>query len=330
MDTLLLNKSEVGSLIDLDKIQEAVENGYKSFNSGLVVQPDFMTIVQPGTHTGFDFKGGLDMGGGYITIKSSSGGYPDNPKIGLPTGMNTVFLFDANTSALKCVMDGTWITGCRTAAAGAISVKYLARKDASKYAVIGAGNQGRRQLRAISRVRKLTDIYVWGYSDEEINSYISDMSQEIAAEFHPCKTVEEAVKNADIVVTTTIGRRGPIVKKEWIKPGTHIAAIGADMPDKQELCADIFSIAKVVNDSINAASKNGETHHALEEGYITKEGIHAEIGEIILGKKPGRENDEEITIFDTVGMAIQDNVMAAMLYKNAVEKGLGSTFDFLK
>lgn len=329
METLLLNKSEVGSLIDLDKVQEAVENGYRSFNSGLVVQPDFMHIVKPGTHSGFDFKGGLDLGGGYITIKASSGGYPENPKLGLPTGMNTVFLFDADTSYLKCIMDGTWITGCRTAAAGAVSVKYLARKDASKYAVIGAGNQGRRQLRAISRVRRLTDIYVWGYSDEEINSYISDMSQEIEAEFHPCKTVEEAVTNADIVVTTTIGRRGPIVKKEWIKPGTHIAAIGADMPDKQELYSDIFSVAKVVDDSIDAASKNGETHHALEDGVIKKEDIYAEIGEIILGKKPGRVNDEEITLFDTVGMAIQDNVMAAELYRNAVEKGIGSKIDFL-
>lgn len=330
METLLLNKSEVGSLIDLDKILEAVENGYRSFNSGLVVQPDFMHIVKPGTHTGFDFKGGMDLGGGYITIKASSGGYPDNPKLGLPTGMNTVFLFDADTSFLKCVMDGTWITGCRTAAAGAISVKYLARKDASKYAVIGPGNQGRRQLRAIARVRKLTDVYVWGYTKEKTDAFISEMSQEIPAEYHACETAEEAVRNADIVVTTTQGRRGPVVKREWLKPGTHIAAIGADMPDKQELFADIFKDAKLVDDSIGSASKNGETHHALEEGIIRTEDIYAEIGEIILGKKPGRENDEEITVFDTVGMAIQDNVMAAELYRNALDKGLGRYVDLLK
>lgn len=330
METLLLNKSDVGSLIDLDAIQEAVENGYRSFNSGLVVQPDFMAVVKPGTHTGFDFKGGMDMGGGYITIKASSGGYPDNPKIGLPTGMNTVFLFEADTSALKCVMDGTWITGCRTAAAGAISVKYLAREDASKLCVIGAGNQARRQLRAIMRVRKLTEVFVWGYSDEEIEGYIKEMSAETGLKITGFRNAEEAVKNADIIVTTTIGRRGAVVKKEWIKPGTHIAAIGADMPDKQELFADIFKGAKVVNDSIGLCIKNGETHHAVEEGIIKVEDIHAEIGEIILGKKPGRENPEEITIFDTVGMAIQDNVMAAYLYKGALEKGLGVKYDFLK
>ncbi len=331
MDTLLLNKSDVGSLIDLDAILEAVEDGYRSFNSGLVVQPDFMTIVKPGTHTGFDFKGGLDMGGGYITIKSSSGGYPDNPKIGLPTGMNMVYLYEADTSALKCIMDGTWITGCRTAAAGAISVKYLSRKNSSKICIIGAGNQGRRQLRAMVRVRPIKDVYVWGYSQEEIDAYISEMSAELKEiNFYPCSTAEEGVRKADIVVTTTIGRRTPIVKREWLKPGTHIAAIGADMPDKQELCTDVFKGAKVVNDSIKLCIKNGETHHAVEEGVINVEDIYGEIGEIILGKKPGRENDEEITIFDTVGMAIQDNVTAVSLYKGAIEKGLGIKYDFLK
>lgn len=330
METLLLNKTDVGSLIDLDDVYKAVENGYRSFAKGHVVQPDFMTIVKPGTHTGFDFKGGLDLEGGYITIKSSSGGYPDNPKLGLPTGINTVFLYEADTSALKCIMDGTWITGCRTAAAGAISVEYLAKKDAHKIAIIGAGNQGRRQLRAISRVRNFTDVYVWGYSTEEIENYIKDMSAEIKANFHPCETVEQAVRNAEVVVTATIGRRGPIVKREYLNPGTHIVAMGADMPDKQELCTDIFKDAKAVTDSTALCAKNGETHHAIEEGVITTDDVYAEIGQIILGEKPGRENDTEITLFDTVGMAIQDNVMAVSIYNNAVKKGLGVKYDFLK
>ena len=111
METLLLNKDEVGSLIDLDAVLVAVEAGYRSFNSGLVVQPDFMAVSIPGTHEGIDFKGGMDMGGGYMTLKASSGGYDNNPKLGLPIGMNTVLLFEAKTSALRCIMDGTWITG---------------------------------------------------------------------------------------------------------------------------------------------------------------------------------------------------------------------------
>jgi len=330
MDTLLLNKEEVGSLIDLDAILAAVEDGYRSFNSGLVVQPKFMDVVLPGTHEGIDFKGGLDMGGGYITLKASSGGYDNNPKIGLPTGMNTVMLFEAKTSALKCIMDGTWITGCRTAAAGAISVKYLARKDAEKLCILGAGKQARRQLLAIMRVRELTEVRAWDANPEFLEAYVKDMTEETGLKIRKCATAEEAVRGADIVVTTTRGRRGPIVKKEWIQPGTHIVAVGADMPDKQELDADVFAGAKVVNDSIDLCVKNGETHHAVEDGIIKTEDIHAEIGEILLGKKPGRESQDEVTIFDTVGMAIQDNVTAAMLYKGALEKGLGTRYAFFK
>ncbi|MEA5084941.1 MAG: ornithine cyclodeaminase family protein [Lachnospiraceae bacterium] len=330
MKTLLLNKDEVGSLIDLDAVIAAVEEGYKSFNSGLVVQPDFMAVELPGTHKGIDFKCGLDMGGGYITIKSSSGGYDDNPKLGLPIGMNTVLLLDAKTSALKCIMDGTWITGCRTGAAGAISVRYLARADAEKLCIIGAGKQARRQLLAIMRVRKLTEVRVWDASPKYLDTYVQEISHETGLNIIKCAKAEDAVRGADIVVTTTRGRSGPIVKKEWIQPGTHIVAIGADMPDKQELCADVFKGAKVVNDSVDLCVKSGETHNAVEAVVIGKEDIYAEIGEIILGKKIGRENSEEVTIFDTVGMAIQDNVTAAMLYKNALKKGIGTWYEFFK
>ncbi len=330
METLLLNKEEVGSLIDLDTVREAVEAGYRSFNCGQVVQPNFMAVALPGTHQGIDFKGGLDMGSGYITLKGSSGGYDNNPKLGLPTGMNTVMLFEASTCALKCIMDGTFITGYRTGAAGAISVKYLARPDAEKLCVIGAGNQARRQLAAMMRVRKLTEVRAWDALPEFLDRYVREMSAETGLKIRKCETAEEAVRGADIVVTTTRGRSGPIVKKEWVQLGTHIAAIGADMPGKQELDADIFAEAKVVCDSINLCVESGETQNAVKAGILRPEDIYAEIGEIILGKKPGRENSDEVTIFDSVGMAIQDIVTAAMLYKRACEKGLGTRYEFFK
>jgi ornithine cyclodeaminase/alanine dehydrogenase len=222
------------------------------------------------------------------------------------------------------------ITGCRTGAAGAISVKYLARADAEKLCIIGAGNQARRQLRAIMRERKLIEVRVWDALPEFLDAYVKEMSEETGLKIRKCATAEEAVRSADIVVTTTRARSGPIVKKEWIQPGTHIAAIGADMPDKQELYADVYAGAKVVNDSINLCVESGETHNAVKAGIIRPEDIHAEIGEIILGKKAGRESPDEVTIFDTVGMAIQDNVTAAMLYKGALEKGLGTRYEFFK
>lgn len=330
MDTLLLNVNEVAQLIDLDRILAAVEDGYRSFNSGKVVQPDFMAVHipdQPGA--GIDFKGGLDMGGGYISIKASSGGFDKNPEKGLPIGFNTVMLFDAETSALKCILDGTWITGCRTGAAGAISVKYLARKNVKKLCVIGAGRQARRQLLAITRVRDFEEVCVWDALPQFLGQYVEEMKAETGLNIRACETMEEAVRGADVIVTVTRGRTGNHVKKEWVSPGTHIVAIGADMPDKQELDSELFRGAKVVNDSIGLCIKSGETHNAVAAGIIKPEDIHAEIGQIILGEKAARENDEEITIFDTVGMAIQDNVMSAMLYHAAKEKGLGTYYSFV-
>lgn len=330
METLLLTKEEVASLIDLDAARAVVEDGYRSFNNGQVIQPPIMDLVLPGTHAGIDFKGGLDMGSGYISLKGSSGGFDDNTQLGLPTGMNTVLLFEAKTCALKCIMDGTFITGCRTGAAGAISVKYLAREDAEKLCVIGAGGQARRQLSAMMRVRKLTEVRVWDALTQFLDAYVKEMSAETGLKIRGCSTAEEAVRGADIVVTTTRGRSGPIVKKEWVQPGMHIAAIGADTQGKQELDAAVFAGAKVVNDSINLCVERGETRNAVKAGIIRREDIHAEIGEIILGKKPGRENPDEVTIFDTVGMAIQDIMTAVMLYKGALEKGLGTRYEFFK
>ena len=180
------------------------------------------------------------------------------------------------------------------------------------------------------RVRKLTEVRAWDALPEFLEKYVKEMSAETGLQIRKCATAEEAVRGADIVVTTSRGRRGPIVKKEWLMPGTHIAAIGADALGKQELDAGVYDGAKVVCDSINLCVKRGETQNAVRAGVIRPEDIHAEIGEIILGRKPGRENPDEVTIFDTVGMAIQDIVTAAMLYKGASEKGLGTRYEFFR
>ncbi len=327
--TLLLNKTDVGSLVDLDAVQAAVEDGYRSFQKGLVSQPDFIDLHRPGGDGGMDVKAGVDAGSGRMSIKASSGGYKFNPEKGLPTGINLVTLYDADTSAVLCVMDGTYITGCRTAAAGAISVKYMARKDASKIAILGAGNQGRRQLRAIARVRDLTDVYVWSFHEESEKQYVEEMGKELGLTMHPCKTPEEAVRNADIVVTTTHGYRGFVVEKAWLKPGTHIAAIGTDTPGKEEVAPDVMASARVICDSINFCKARGDMQHPLKLGLMHLEDIAGEIGEVILGEKPGRENDEQITVFDTVGMPIQDVAMANAIYQGALEKGIGTWYDFM-
>lgn len=329
MGTLLLNKTDVGDIVDLDKVLDAVEDGYRSFQKGSVTQPNFIDLYRPGGSGLLDIKAGLDAGSGRMSIKASSGGYANNPAKGLPTGINLVTLYDSDTSEILCIMDGTWITGCRTAAAGAISVKYLARKDASKIAILGSGKQARWQIRAISRVRKLTDVYVWGRTAENANAYADEIGAELGLNMHVCETSEEAVRNADIVVTATRAGIGPIVKREWVKPGTHIVAVGTDTPGKQELDADVFPGARIVCDSIDFCQVRGDLQHPLKEKLIQLSDVYGEIGEILLGEKSGRADEDEITIFDTVGMPIQDLAMANYIYSDAKARGLGTDWDFM-
>lgn len=329
MKTLLLNNSDVGRLIDLDEIYESVKAGYASFNSGNVVQPPIQEIKKPGTHTGYDFKTCLDMSAGLFSMKSSGGGFEKNAEKGLPMNQNMVYLYDAETGICSCIMEANYVRNLRTAAGAAIANNYLARKDAEVYFAFGTGRIGKASLRATMRVRPLKEVYCFGWLDGENEAFIEEMSKEYPELiFHGCKTPEEGARKADIIVCVTLARKGAAINREWLKPGTHITEIGVDTVGKQELYTNCFDGTKVINDSIEAASVCGDTHNAIEAGVIKKEDIYGEIGEIILGKKKGRENDEEITVYDTVGMGIQDLSMAKAIFDKAKESGVGTYFDF--
>ena len=329
MKTLLLTKDEVGRLISIKEVIGTVEEAYKAFSSGQVVQPDYIGIHLPAPRGEIDFKVGYCKTNEIISMKASSGGFLDNPTAhGVPNGMGSVLLFDANSCALICVMDGRLLTGLRTGASGAVSVKALARKNAKKVTCIGSGNQARMQIRAISLVMQIEEIHAWSRNPETLAGFKADIEGELAIPVILADAEKEAVEQADILITTTRGK-GPLVEASWVKPGTHIVAIGTDMKGKQELDPEIFRHAKVVNDSISQCIDKGETWHPLNEKIISLGDIHGELGEILLGTKPGRENDEEITIFDSTGMAIQDNTTAEKIYRNALENNVGTFFAFL-
>ncbi|MBD0703991.1 MULTISPECIES: ornithine cyclodeaminase family protein [unclassified Pseudomonas] len=329
MKTLLLTKDEVGRLISIKEVIGTVEEAYKAFSSGQVVQPDYIGIHLPAPRGEIDFKVGYCKTNEIISMKASSGGFLDNPTAhGVPNGMGSVLLFDANSCALICVMDGSLLTGLRTGASGAVSVKALARKNAKKITCIGSGNQARMQIRAISLVMQIEEIHAWSRNPETLAGFKADIEGEFAIPVILADSKKEAVEQADILITTTRGK-GPLVEASWVKPGTHIVAIGTDMKGKQELDPEIFRHAKVVNDSISQCIDKGETWHPLNEKIISLGDIHGELGEILLGTKPGRENDEEITIFDSTGMAIQDNTTAEKIYRNALENNVGTFFAFL-
>lgn len=330
MKTLLLKKEEVRGLIAMKEVITAVEEAYKAFSSGQVIQPGYMGLHLDPPRGEIDFKAGCSRSLESISLKASSGGFGENPKAhGLPTGMGTILLFDARSCALVCVMDGSLITGLRTGAAGAVSVKVLARKDARRITSIGNGNQARMQLRAIREVHPIDVVHAWDEWPEASARFKTDIETELGIPVRVADSKREAVEQADILITTTRGK-GSLVEAGWVKPGTHIIAIGTDQQGKQELDPELFRGARIVNDSIEQCVQKGETWHPLDRGIITRDDIHGEIGHILLGQKPGRENDREITIFDSTGMAIQDTTTAHRIYRNAVQGKVGTLFEFFE
>lgn len=328
MKTLLLKKEDVGGLISMAEVIEAVEAAYKAFSGGFTEQPDYIGIHLPSPRGEIDFKIGYDRSNELISMKASSGGFPQNPvEYGVPSGMGTILLFDAMTCGLICVMDGSLITGLRTGAAGAVSVKALARKNAKTITSIGTGQQARMQIRAIRDVMTIEEIYAWDNQEEVSSQYKIDIEREFGIPVFLAKSKQDAVERADILITTTRGK-GSVVAADWVKPGTHIVAIGTDQRGKQELDPEIFRGARLVVDSISQCTDKGETWHPLQQGIITRDDICGDIGDVLLGNKPGRQNNDEITIFDSTGMAIQDNRTAEMIYRNAIKRNIGTFFEF--
>jgi ornithine cyclodeaminase/alanine dehydrogenase len=330
MKTLLLRKEDVRGLISMKEVIGVVEEGYKAFSSGQVLQPGYMGIHLPSPRGEMDFKAGYYRSNEVISLKASSGGFGENPQaFGLPSGMGTILLFDARSGALVCVMDGSLITGLRTGAAGAVSVKVLARKDARRIGSIGNGNQARMQIRAITEVQPIETVCAWDENAEASAKFKAEIEGEFGLQVRVADSKREAVTQADILITTTRGK-GSLVEADWVRPGTHIIAIGTDQQGKQELDPELFRNAKIVCDSIEQCVQKGETWHPLDRHIITRDAIHGEIGQILLGEKPGRENAEEVTIFDSTGMAIQDNTTSYRIYQNAIKGGLGTRFAFLE
>jgi len=317
MDTLLLSYEDVDKLCDLDEIYKAVEQGFAHMCLGKVSQPPILNLHEADGKFISDIKCAADSESGYYAMKTSG-------------TKNMVYIYELGTDELLCAMYGDHVRNLRTAAGAAVANNYLARKDAKSYFAYGTGRIGKAAFRATMRVRPgITDCYAFGWLDGENEAFIKEMQPEFPqVTFHSCATPEEGARQADIIVSVTLAKKGPVIMREFLKPGTHVTAIGTDNPTKQELDAKCFQGTKVVNDGIEFASANGDTFHAIQEGYIKKEDIHAEIGEIILGRKPGRENDEEITIYDTVGMGVMDLGMGLAVYKKAVEMGLGQKFAF--
>ncbi len=252
--------------------------------------------------------------------------HPENPKKhGLPTVMAIIILVNPKNGAPLAIMGGARVTSMRTGAAGGVAAKYLARKDSKVVGLVGAGAQARTQLTALlSLYGKLEEVRVWSRTEKTRNAYVAEMEAAggKVARMVSAKSVKEAVEGADIVVTTTPSRK-PLVSGEWVRPGMHFNCIGADAPGKEELDPAILKRAKIVIDNWEQASHSGEINVPLAEGILTKRDVWGEIGEVVAGLKPGRTSSDEITVFTSTGLAIQDAVTAELAYKKALAKKIG-------
>jgi alanine dehydrogenase len=313
---LVLGKREVEELLSMDEALRVMEHALVLEAQGLTVMPPKLYLDLP-QHQG-DFRAMPAYIDGAAGLKLVSV-YPNNWRHSLPTIMATIILVDANTGYPLAIMDGTYITNIRTGAIGGIAVKYLARKVSSTIGFIGAGVQARTQLMAISKMLpKIEEVKVFDVQRDTSIKFANDMRLELGLNIRLVETIEGTTE-ADILVTTTPSRE-PIVKGQYIRPGTHINAIGADARGKQELESDLLKRAKIIVDHIEQACHSGEINVPLSEGVIKVEDIYGTLGEVVANIKKGREKDEEITIFDSTGLAIQDIICAKLVYEKAKKK----------
>ena len=244
--------------------------------------------------------------------------FPDNLRRGLPTVNGTILLNSAATGRLLVVMEANGITALRTAAAAAVATHYLANPRPKVLAVVGAGLQGEYQLRALCDRYDFKEIRVWGFQAGEARKFCRRLSGEFQ-NLRPCAAIPPCVREADVIVTCTPSRR-PLVKKTWVKPGAHINAIGADAKGKEELEPALVGAARVVVDEWEQASHSGEINVPVSRGFFTKADLHAELADIVSGRKEGRRDAREITVFDSTGLAVLDIRFADAVYRAWAKK----------
>jgi alanine dehydrogenase len=326
---LVLTKTDLQEILPIREVIDAVEEGFREFALGNVRMPSRPLVDLPNrrgllTVMPAYIGGGMDaLGVKIVTL------YPDNPsKFELPSVLGTVLLNDSKSGDLLAIMEGTYITAMRTAACSAVATKYLARKDAKTVGIFGCGVQGRTHLMAMCKVREIERAKAYDMFPEYRDRYCKDMSKELDVDVIPCDKPKDVVKGSDIIVTVTTSKN-PVFKGEWLEDGVHINAVGAHAPDAREV--DDLAVKRarrIVVDWREAVLKEGggagEIVIPITKNLVSEKDI-VELGDLIIGKKPGRSNVNEITLFKTVGLAIEDVSTAIKAYELAKDRGVGKT-----
>lgn len=336
LEMKVLKMEDTVKVLKMKDVIETIEEVYRAQSAGAsAIYPLITEEFVPGSAE-MDIKSGWLKDAGIYGLKSVSW-FEQNEKVGLPALLGTILIFDAKTGAPVGLLDGSHITGIRTGAAGAIGAKLLAREDAKNLLIVGAGHVATFQAAAtLLSFPGLEKVMVYdGLDYDNADRFAKNLRgtlaadfgmENVKAEFTAVKDIAEAVGQSDIIITVTPSRE-PIIKKEWVKPGTHFSCIGSDMAGKEEIDPQIFAGAKVFVDDIEQCINVGEIEIPIKKNIMNRENISGIIGDIITGKISGRENDEQITVFDATGTALLDLLTGMLAIKEAEKQGLGQIIE---
>ena len=323
---LILSEKQVRELLDIDELIQALEQAHIQYSSGQAVMP--VRLVVPLAQ----IQGRITTMPGYLNEVKALGMkvvtyFANNPSHGLPAILANIMLFSADTGKMIALMDGGYVTAIRTAAASALATRALANPGATTLGILGAGVQARAHIQALARVRPVRQINIFSPSGVSAAAIKRDMEKGLAAAIEVAPNAEAVVRNSDLLVTVTTAKE-PIVKPEWLQPGVHINAVGSHRPDLREIDGATLARAKVVVDSRAAImAECGDILLALKEKSVGDDVIHGEIGEVLAGSKAGRRSAAEITLYKSVGIAIQDVATANLVYHKALERNAGTNVE---
>ena len=319
----LLTEAQVTSLLPLADLISSMEMALARFSAGEVLQPVRSVLMVGPQKAYFGLMPAYvadppQLGAKLVTV------FGTNAAKGLPSHLATILLLDPDTGSLLAIMDGRYITEARTAAVSAVSARHLAAPQASSLAIIGSGVQARSHLEALALVRPLRDVRVWSPQARSRKRFVSDVQGRVTGTVRAAETSEEAVRGAAIVVLVTSSPE-PVIDDAWVAPGAHVISVGACRPDQREMPPALVARARLFVDSKAAALvESGDVVQGIRDGRFTGAHVLGELGELVLGRITGRQGASDITVFKSLGMAVEDVVAADLVYRRAVESGAGT------
>jgi alanine dehydrogenase len=328
MDVTVLSADDVATLLPMRDCIQVMRDALAALARGKALVPLRMVMRMP------DGSGFLGLMPGHIAPDEGRDGalgmkavsvFPGNARRGIDTHQGAVLLFETDTGRLSALMDGATITAIRTAAVSGLATDLLANKEAAALAILGAGVQARTHLEAIAAVRPIRRVRVWSRNQEHAKNLVEEFAGRFNGSIQAMPTAEAAVQGADVVATVTASPQ-PVLQRSWLKDGVHVNAVGSSIPTTREIdTATMAAVRLFVDRRESAVNEAGDILIPMREGAFGADHIQAELGDVIIGKDPGRRSASELTLFKSLGLAVEDVASAAFVLKRARQTGVGQT-----